>query len=356
MTASKRARALGQAELETDPRFDIPVMSAGFKTRPEDAWEHYTPVYNYTFIADPRNHKMIENRLWSAGMAIFGAQSVCASVYDHTQDHVAESGHLVCVHRFLEGTASGLHDDQPFSTPPYTVGIRDYSRPYKGIQTPGYSEAVYLLPSAIHFDPGQHRGTLAYAPSSTMGRVLNAEFDYFFGQLNAGAQTISRARFNRMVGCFTVAVNGAYANEDVRVQAREALGDLICDYIEEHLHLPTLTTKSILDEFGVSRASLYRIFEREGGVRNYISMRRLFRAVGELATKPTVRGEISKVAEHWGFSSNANFHRSVKTAFGVKPGSLFEYPIGFWTSRAGKTRLTSFFDDATGLAGDLTAA
>lgn len=347
---------MGQFELRPESPNDIPVISAGFKTQPQDAWEHYTPIYNYTFIADPRNPKMIENRLWSAGTAIFGAQSVCASVYDHTQDHVAESGHLVCVHRYLEGTGSGLHDDLPFSTPPYTVGIRDYSRPYKGVQTPGFSQAVYLLPSAIHFDSGQHRGTLAYAPSSTMGRVLNAEFDYFFDRLNAGAQTISRARYSRMIGCFTVAVNGAYANEDVRVQAREALGDLISAFIEENLHLPTLTTKQILAEFGVSRASLYRIFEREGGVRNYISMRRLFRAVGELATKPTVRGEISKVAEHWGFSSNANFHRSVKTVFGVKPGSLFEHPIGFWTSNAAKTGLTQFFDETTGLPGDLNAA
>lgn len=326
----------------------VPVLSDGFKTRPKDAWQHYTPVFNYTFIDDPRNSHFIETRVWSAGGLVFGAQSVCASVFDHTEQHVQETGHLVCVHRVTEGSASGLQDESPYSTPPYSIAFRAHSQTYSGVQTPGYAEGVYVLANTIEFDPSDHEGMLLYSPISTLGRLLNAEFDFFFHQLHAGATSLNRARVERLIGCFSFAVNGARSSADIRAQARAALGDLIRDFIEQHLHSPRLTTDAILNAFGVSRASLYRIFEADGGVRNYISTRRLVRAVFDLSTKPTVRGEISQIAEKWGFSSSGNFHRSVKTEFGVKPGSLFEHPLGYYFSGARKTSLSTFFDDATG--------
>ncbi|MEM9841424.1 MAG: helix-turn-helix domain-containing protein, partial [Pseudomonadota bacterium] len=68
-------------------------------------------------------------------------------------------------------------------------------------------------------------------------------------------------------------------------------------------------------------------FQAEGGVRNYITRRRLQRAVLDIAENPTRRGQIHEAALRWGFASDTTFHRAVRREFGTSPGALFEMPI-----------------------------
>lgn len=270
---------------------------------------------------------LIQNKMWSTPSCIFGQQILYPGVYDHTRKHVRETEHLVCIHRYLHGETYGTTDGQPFTTRPGTIVFRDMSQLYYGIQTEGLAQGIYFPSAVIGYDPSRASNLLTYTQHSTLGRLLHAEFDFFFGELAAGAGALDAKRFNRLIACLTLACEGSVANEDVRTVAREALADLIRCYIEENLASPDLSTTSILKSFGVSRASLYRIFAPEGGVRNYISRRRLFRAAFDLSNTATVRGMITRTAEKWGFSSDANFHRSIKNVFGVKPGSLFAHPL-----------------------------
>ena len=80
------------------------------------------------------------------------------------------------------------------------------------------------------------------------------------------------------------------ARESARVRARKSLKIAVQKFIEEQLDRPQLNVTLTLQNFGVSRASLYRMFEMKDGVRNYISSRRLYRADTELAEAPLVRG------------------------------------------------------------------
>lgn len=258
---------------------------------------------------------------------MFAEHTVCASLYDHTPAHVSHTEHVICIHRYLGGGSYGLTDDSPFSTPARTIGFRDYAKPYMGIQMPGVSQGVFLLCDQVGYDPSKHDGLLSYAETTTIGRVLNAEFDHFFNELKAGSRMLNARRVQRLIGCLTLAIVGERASIDVRMQAREALYDTVCEYVEQNLASPHLTPRTLLREFGVSRATLFRMFQADGGVRSYITRRRLFRAVTDLASKPTVRGNVSRVAEYWGYSSIPNFNRTVKNMFGVSPGSLFQHPI-----------------------------
>ena len=301
--------------------------SAGFVVNPKDAWEQYTHIYDYTPIMSAQKVGLIQNKMWSTPSCIFGQQILHPGVYDHTRKHIRETEHLVCIHRYLHGETYGTTDGQPFSTRPGMIVFRDMSQLYFGIQTEGLAQGIYFPSAVIGYDPSRASNLLTYTQHSTLGRLLHAEFDFFFGELASGASSLDAMRFNRLIACFTLACQGKIANEDVRTVAREALADLIRTYIEENLASPDLTTTTILKSFGVSRASLYRIFAPDGGVRNYISRRRLFRAAVDLSKTATVRGRITRTAERWGFSSNANFHRSIKNVFGVKPGSMFQHPL-----------------------------
>jgi len=128
--------------------------------------------------------------------------------------------------------------------------------------------------------------------------------------------------YTQFIAYLKLALGSEQKCGDVRREVREANKVAMCQFIEIHLDRPELSVALLLKNFGVSRASLFRIFEEFGGVRQYISDRRLMRAVLDISKGERRRGEISVIAEKWGFSSHANFNRAVQRKFGLPPGAL----------------------------------
>jgi AraC-like DNA-binding protein len=71
--------------------------------------------------------------------------------------------------------------------------------------------------------------------------------------------------------------------------------------------------------FGLSRASLYRLFEPVGGVASYIRTRRLARARQELTTPGLEDRRIGPIAYRAGFQSIPAFNRAFRAAYGQTP-------------------------------------
>jgi AraC-like DNA-binding protein len=91
------------------------------------------------------------------------------------------------------------------------------------------------------------------------------------------------------------------------------------DHINRVLADPDLSAERLCRTFGLSRATLYRMFAKEGGVQRYIDARRLDRCFAELHNAPASYGRIRRVAEKWGFHGAANFNRRFKSRFGIRP-------------------------------------
>lgn len=95
--------------------------------------------------------------------------------------------------------------------------------------------------------------------------------------------------------------------------------DQVAAYVERHLGEPALDTAMIAARFGISRATLYRMFELHDGVARYVRRRRLiaFRArLSELgATMP-----LAELALATGFTSEAIASEAFKAEFGQRPG------------------------------------
>jgi AraC-like DNA-binding protein len=84
----------------------------------------------------------------------------------------------------------------------------------------------------------------------------------------------------------------------------------------------TLNVRDIARRFGLSRASLYRLFEPEGGFASYVRSRRLHRAA-RLLTSPAHRHlRILDVALESHFASETSFTRSFRREFGLSPADL----------------------------------
>lgn len=92
--------------------------------------------------------------------------------------------------------------------------------------------------------------------------------------------------------------------------------------IERRLAEPSLGPKTLLDEFGVTRSTLYRAFEPLGGVSAYIMERRLRYAFRRMTDPLMPRPRISQLAFEFGFSHPSAFTRAFKTYFGLSPKNV----------------------------------
>ena len=90
-------------------------------------------------------------------------------------------------------------------------------------------------------------------------------------------------------------------------------------HIEERLLDPTLGQQALLDAFGITRSTLYRLFEPLGGVTGYIARRRLHYAFRQLADSRQAPEPVSKLATRLGFSHPSAFTRAFKEVYGLSP-------------------------------------
>jgi AraC-like DNA-binding protein len=93
----------------------------------------------------------------------------------------------------------------------------------------------------------------------------------------------------------------------------------IARFIEANLASRELGIEKIIRTFGLSRASLYRLFEPVGGVACYIRTRRLVRARNELTAPGLQDRRIGTIAYRAGFQSIPAFNRAFREAYGETP-------------------------------------
>jgi AraC-like DNA-binding protein len=115
-------------------------------------------------------------------------------------------------------------------------------------------------------------------------------------------------------------------------QARPALTQALVQraqrYVLAHRHDPRLSPDQVALGVGASRTSLYRAFRPEGGIAEFIRASRLDAARRALSDPGDGR-RISEIAFAYGFSSEAQFSRAMRAAYGASPGELRRRPHGF---------------------------
>ena len=108
-------------------------------------------------------------------------------------------------------------------------------------------------------------------------------------------------------------------------RARPALRGALLARAKRHIRAncadPKLTPASVAAAVGASRTSLYRAFEPEGGVAEYLRKARLEAARSALLD-PSDGRRIGDIAFAYGFSSEAQFSRAMRAAFGAPPSEL----------------------------------
>ena len=93
--------------------------------------------------------------------------------------------------------------------------------------------------------------------------------------------------------------------------------------IQRNLRSPHLGANMLCRELGMSRSSLYRLLESEGGVERYIQRHRLAESFAQLSD-PSNTQSIVVIADELGMLDPSSFSRAFRRQFGISPTDVRE--------------------------------
>ncbi|MEO0452291.1 MAG: AraC family transcriptional regulator [Pseudomonadota bacterium] len=254
--------------------------------------------------------------------------------------HVRDSSSHIVIERWLSGEEHGIHEDgEVFHNSAGTMEFFDQVRNYKSVLTWRRMETISTPREKLGLPEDGPIILPDISETNAIGKLVFAEWRDLFADLKSGAGHVTTVKMDQLMACLKIAIGVDPQREDVRAYARDAMFRQICRFIEQNLEDPDLSTKTLLDQFGVSRATLYRMFESLGGVRNYVTHRRAMSALFFLSKNDGRRGFVQAACERWGFSSPANFNRTIQRLFGNSPKALFHDRKG---ARRERLSLTDF--------------
>lgn len=272
----------------------------------------------------PRSDAAFSTRTsWFTDRVMIGIETTGPVVSKRAKTHTQGSEHLISIERYWSGQERGIVGEETAETVLGAITIEDQEQPFEYVSSGVSCECVYAQKSEIGYDPDRHSAKMNIPADTAIGKLVHASMDELYQSAIFHGEFVSESALEEFFACLKIALGTHPQREDVRAHARAALYKLICRYIEDNLAEPDIGTRSILKNFGLSRASLYRMFEPQGGVRTYIMERRLTRAMLDISDHKIERGVFRRVAERWGFSTQPNFNRSIERAFGSSPSRLF---------------------------------
>ena len=311
LDAPQRARRTAVQSLHADCTADVYI-------------DRTATMLETTPLITAQNTGKFRVNAWYTDKCTFLQNETNAFALRHTHHHVSHTEHLIVLRRMLSGNLWGRVGDMSTDYSPGPIYVMDQELQYEGIQETAVFQNVFILKSALGYDPETQPRATKIVPDSTAGRCLVNVWEAVFAQLGDQDSFVDTQLLEQFMACVVMALGAPADREDIRIHARNALFDIICRFIEDNLSDFELSVARLLNEFGVSRATLFRMFERVGGVRNYIRQRRATRALLDISRQPYKRGNICAAAAQWGFSSAPNFNRTIRSLYGFSPGAMFD--------------------------------
>ena len=297
-------------------REDVDVSAHVMAEATADIWE-MTP------LQDKNGFGRAVGSIWMVDDLCWSEYLMPPALITMDSRHTRDVGSHIMLERWISGEERGVRSDGEYSCS--GPGMIDFFHQelqiksvctWRLVQDLSVPRELLGLPLDDAIQPPE------ILESSAIGQLVFAEWDDLFTDLKSGLSQLSKVKLDRTLACVKIAIGVHPQREDVRKQARDAIFRQICRFVEQNLEDPNLSTNLILDQFGVSRATLYRMFEPLGGVRNYVTERRAASALFFISSSEGRRGFVQAACERFGFSSPANFNRTIQRLFGNSPKAL----------------------------------
>ena len=256
------------------------------------------------------------------GQALLVDVKADAQQFHRTRRLIAKEGldhYLIQVYR--HGVCDGTYGEVQNTVRPGDVKIIDLARTFSTSNT-DFDNTTLTLPrdelAPLLERPDSLHGMVLPA-ASPLGSVLGAHIQALFAAANLTpeAGSMLAAGSVRLVAACLGA--NARAQEETNPYRAAAAGQAVRNFIEANIAAPALGPDMLTRRFGLSRAMLYRLFMEDGGVAGYIQNRRLRRCFLAITDPAQRRVRIGDIAYAHGFSSDAQFSRAFRRAFGMTP-------------------------------------
>lgn len=305
-----------------------------------DAWREATaPFFDTHPVCRSEGLSGYVKTLPVAGVMV-GATGFNAQRYERDQRRISLYGldHWL-VQVFLDGGLDAEHAGGHFSLRRGDVCVFDLARPFRSHAIAGRTVSVLVPRSLMDGRDNPRHGTVWRGTQAAtrlfaqhMVALLDEAPELGLQEADAAAQA-------------TLALWGGLLRQsspdgiagDARMASR------VRRYIAEHLSEPELDVRHLQQVFGLSRATLYRLFAKEGGVAAYIRHARLDQCLREIATRPR-QVQLTELLYRWGFSSDQQFTRAFQRRFGVLPSVWRQLALSGQVSPACLAELQRHFE------------
>ena len=268
--------------------------------------------------------------MFNAGPMLFGQAQTMPQRYHRSPAKVARDG---IDHYFLmlvtSGRFYGQHEGQPIEIASGDAVlfqlqcVADISAERSdclGVALP----AAILAP--LLRDPDGVCGTVLKV-GTPLCRVL---FDYIGSLVSNASQlqikdaaALAQSTAAMIAVCFGPAADSSRPSNS---NLRSASLIVVKRYIDENMNDAKLDVAHLTSVFGLSRASIYRMFEPLGGVAKFIQRARLRRALIQLSSDEYIHLQVSEMSHSLGFANPTNFSRAFKAQFGMLPSEVRRNP------------------------------
>lgn len=320
------------------------IPNFGFSCKNMDAdknYEYWKNSVNTIFDIDVEGRKDLpafyaDMKSYSMGSILFGFSRSAPQRFSRSATTIARSGadHIL-VQLYMRGGFSGIAGSLPIEVLAGDICVLDCVETLETLST-DFENLTLVIPRAMlesRFATPESLHGLVLKRSSAMTQVLAlhlaALFKYAPQMTIRECENISAGTVALIVACLQGVIE---AHEAPTGSGPVSILIRIRRYIDDNLASADLNAGFIADHFGLSRASLYRLFEPLGGVADYIRNKRLRRVFFDLKSSDYYGKHIGVIARNWGFNNESTFNRAFKIAYGVTPAAVrkatqFEAPV-----------------------------
>jgi AraC-like DNA-binding protein len=201
-----------------------------------------------------------------------------------------------------------------------------------GILAVDLDQPVRLLRGGCHhvtiFMPGEELRDVFTDPGALHGRVLSPRMpsvSYLIGRvvsLAAHIRFMTADDAHRDLHEIVHLVADAYGEQaglkgGQRALVRAIAFDHARHFVHENLADSDLSPERVVESLGLSRPTIYRLFQHEGGLGAYIRHLRLRAAANDLVRFPGI--PVQDIGFSVGFKSASDFSRAFRRAYGIAP-------------------------------------
>lgn len=226
----------------------------------------------------------------------------------------------------IEGEVDSVIDGRRLSIRAGDVAFFDHARGYDSTTTTFEMIAIFAgrdrVPPVFRLPPA-HGAVLPAVSGAArlLHRTLAALHD-IADELSL-AEAISG--IDGLFGVAATALTESLARDRTRLYGPDAaLVERALALVDKNIGDKNLTPLLIGRELGLSRSSLYRLFEPLGGVSAIVLQRRLNRAMRTLLGDTKGRPAWRKMAADNGFASESHFARAFRARFGATPRAFHD--------------------------------